>query len=107
MVYSSLKEIKRITSQKSISLLLVIFPFLKDFHQYTPQEKDQYNAILDVVEKLQIPYINMRPYFDNTGNWEQFRYKERRGDYIHINNLGHQLVAKTIYAYFDKKQLIK
>lgn len=106
-VYSSLEEIKRITSQKHIPLLLVILPFLKDFYQYAPQEKDQYNAILNIVQELQIPYIDMRPCFENAENWELFRYKERPDDYTHTNNLGHQLIAKTIHAYFDKKQLIK
>ncbi|MBU4149977.1 MAG: hypothetical protein KKB52_06535, partial [Candidatus Omnitrophica bacterium] len=110
MVYESLRDISKIAAEKNIPLLIVIFPYLKDFSRYAQLEKDSYYAIIDIIEQLRLPYVNMKPYFENAAmikEWRMFRYDDRPLDYMHTNNNGHQLITEVIYNYLLRENLIK
>jgi len=110
MVYESLRDISKIAAEKNIPLLILIFPYLRDFSRYTQLEKDSYYAIIDIIEQLRLPYVNMKPYFENAAmikKWGMFRYDDRLLDYMHTNNNGHQLIAEVTYNYLLRENLIK
>ena len=106
LVYDSLGYIKTVSSQEKIKFLLLIFPLMKNYNQYSLYEKDAYNAILGIVNKLNIDYIDFRQYFEKPGILEKVRYLDRNSDYLHFNNEGHTIVADVLYKYLIDKKLL-
>ncbi len=106
LVYDSLSYMKTVSSQEKIKFLLLIFPLMKNYDQYSLYEKDAYNAILGIVNKLDIDCIDFKPYFEKPGILEKVRYQNRNSDYIHFNNKGHTIVAEVLYKYLIDKKLL-
>jgi len=99
MVYNSLEEIKNYAAEKGIPLFIIIFPYLKDISSYSPHDRDSYSAIVEIATKLNIPYLELIPYFEKNGEWFDFRYRERSWDDIHMNNKGHRLITEAILTF--------
>jgi len=101
IVYDSMKYFKAVSCERKIPLLVLVFPILKDEGKYTPYERDAYAAILDMCKEFDIAYLDLKPYFEEIGKWDDFRYLQRESDYFHFNNKGHALVADSIFDYFN------
>ena len=105
-VYDSISYIKEVSESKKIDFLILIFPLMKSYNEYSSYEKDAYNAIVEIAGKLKIPYIDFRPYFEKRARYDEFRYLFRESDYMHFNNKGHVLVAEVLYKYLVERKLL-
>mgnify|MGYP002813831001 CR=1 FL=1 len=91
-----LKIIKNICQNKKIPLSGVIFPYLKRLSEYRDGEMDRYKEIIEVLDILNIDYIDLHKYLP-----EEDRYvlRKDRDDYSHPSIEGHEIAAGLIYKY--------
>jgi len=101
LVSESLRYFRDVSRGNGIPFVLLVFPALKDEKNCSEYGREAYAAILEICKRLNIDYIDFTPYFKKSGDWEKFRYLDRKDDYLHFNNTGHKLVAEVLYAYVD------
>lgn len=94
-----LKTIKDICQENKIILLGVIFPYFKRLSEYNDYEMDRYKEIIEVLESLNIDYIDLHKHFPEEGRYALRRDKE---DSIHPSIEGHKIIADAIYGYLLK-----
>lgn len=94
-----LRMIKDICQKNKILLLGVVFPYLKPLSEYADCEMKSYKEIVEVLQILDIDYIDLHKYFP-----EENRYALRikRSDYVHPSPEGHEIAAELIYEYLIK-----
>ena len=99
-----LKEIKDICEKRRISVLCVIFPYMKPFDEYKDFEKKKYREMLDVLNTLNIEFIDLNKFFpDKT----RFALRRDKDDYMHPSKEGHVIIAEAIHGYLTKNYFLK
>ena len=94
-----LKMIKDICQKNKISLLAVVFSYLKPLNQYSNLEMQNYKEIIKALEVLNIDYIDLHKYFPEENGYALRMYDD---DYVHPSSEGHRIAARVIYEYFIK-----
>ena len=97
-----LKQIKDLTSKNKIKLVCVIFPYLKELKNYTPFQKEEYMIMKDVLEELNIDYLDLHDVFSDY-NLAEFIATEN--DFTHPNEKGHRVATEAIFEYLKNKYL--
>ncbi len=91
-----LKTIKNICQEKKIPLLGVIFPYLKRLDEYRDDEMDRYKEMIEVLDILNIEYIDLHKYLPEK---DRYALRRDRNDYSHPSIEGHEIAANIIYNY--------
>lgn len=91
-----LQMIKEICERNKISLLVVIFPYLKPLDKYRIGEIDQYQNINKVTKELKLNYINL---YEHLPEKDLYSLRNFKQDEVHPSREGHRLIAKIIYGY--------
>lgn len=97
-----LGEIKNICKKRKISLYVVVFPYLKNFDEYQPYQKEQYFSIMKVLKEINLDYIDLYSMYDKLIR-QNFNIREKEEDEIHPSKEAHRLIAVEIYQYLRSK----
>jgi lysophospholipase L1-like esterase len=98
----ALLEIKKISDQNGLKLLVVIFPGTSgDFKNYPSTQKQFHNIIADVAEKNDILLLDLLDVF------KSYDYKKiRLDDRGHLNAIGNEITARAIRDKLISENLI-
>lgn len=97
-----LSFIKEICQKEKISLIAVIFPYLKPLSEYNEGERYEYQTICKVVKELGIDFLNLYEHLSEKG---LLNLRLVREDSIHPSQEGQRIIAKLIYDYLVEKNL--
>lgn len=91
-----LRAIKDICQKYKVSLLCVVFPYLKPLSGYNDVESKSYKDIIGALKNLSIEYIDLHKYFP-----EDVRSGLRffKNDYVHFSPTGEEMAAKSVFNY--------
>ncbi len=100
-------EIINITKQKNISLIILNIPYLEENKHYGPKEENviekvrEKHEVIDIIESYKKFGTEYQNYTD-----EPYYYVLRAGslDFIHPNDIGHILIAETLYEEIKKDE---
>jgi hypothetical protein len=99
--YSVFKDMKEGLSAKGVPLLVVIFPYLKDYPvSYDDNEKKAFSDVLAICEKLKIDHLSLFPYYEASKPWTNLWMYQN--DYVHPNLHGHRIASAVIFNYLVK-----
>ncbi|MDL1969014.1 MAG: SGNH/GDSL hydrolase family protein [Deltaproteobacteria bacterium] len=102
--FSVLDKISEFSKSNHIPILIVIIPdhlqvinknIFEEYDIYKPQKK-----LTGYLKKIDLPYLNLLPYFLNTEDSELYFFKEDK----HWTSEGHEFVSKIIIEHLSIKE---
>lgn len=93
------EKIIEICKKNNLSLLVVIFPYLKPLNEYADYQKHEYKIINSVVKSLVSSYINL---YDHIPESDLYNLRDLKQDEIHPSPEGHAVIGEIIYNYLIK-----
>lgn len=94
MYYAQL--IEKNTFRNDTALMCVIFPYLKPFEKYTDFEQADYRNMKEVLQSLDIDYLDLRQTF---AKFDSMNLRMHEVDFVHPNLKGHEIAAEEVYNY--------
>lgn len=98
----SLKQVKDLLAKKNINLLVVVFPYFKDYGEYDSGERQNYAAIQNILNELDVRHMDLSEGY-NKGKYPI--EKLHIGDKLHPNSRGHYLAARMILRFLVVNKL--
>ena len=96
-----LRQLERMTKERNIGFLLVIFPFENQISTIDTSDLRPQSLIEEFCQQEQLHVLNLIQAFKHTGG---HLYLDR--DNLHLNDRGHQVAAETIFKALHSQGLI-
>jgi lysophospholipase L1-like esterase len=101
-VTRSMAEFAELGRQRNLPVLVVIFPLLVDYSEYS--FRDLHDQVRQLLEQERLPHIDLTRAYAAQG---ADRLRLRENDETHPNALGHSIAANEIHAWLTERGLLQ